>query len=30
VRATHLDDLVGLGTLAPQAARFLDAFLSPG
>jgi pilus assembly protein CpaF len=30
VRATHLEDLVGLGTLTPQAARFLDAAVASG
>ena len=30
VRANHLDDLVGLGTLTPQAARFLDACVVAG
>ena len=30
VRATHLDDLVSLGTLTPQAARFLDACVVAG
>ncbi|RZS90070.1 pilus assembly protein CpaF [Motilibacter rhizosphaerae] len=29
-RATHLDDLVALGTLTPQAARFLDAAVAAG
>lgn len=30
VRATHLDDLVQLGTLSVQAARFLEAAVSSG
>ena len=30
VRATHLDDLVGLGTLTTQCARFLEAAVSSG
>jgi hypothetical protein len=30
VRATHLDDLASLGTLTPQAARFLDACVVAG
>jgi pilus assembly protein CpaF len=30
VRATHLDDLVGLETLTPQAARFLDTCVVAG
>jgi pilus assembly protein CpaF len=30
VRATHLDELVSLGTLTPQAARFLDACVVAG
>jgi pilus assembly protein CpaF len=30
VRASHLDDLVGLGTLTPQAARFLGAAVAAG
>lgn len=30
VRATHLDDLVQLGTLTVQAARFLEAAVSSG
>lgn len=30
VRASHLDDLVGLGTLTPQAARFLEAAVASG
>jgi len=30
VRATHLDDLVGLGTLTPHAAAFLDASVVAG
>ncbi len=30
VRATHLDDLVELGTLTPQAARFLEAAVVSG
>ncbi len=30
VRATHLDDLVGLGTLTAQAAAFLEAAVSSG
>lgn len=30
VRASHLDDLVRLGTLTPQAARFLEAAVSSG
>jgi pilus assembly protein CpaF len=30
VRATHLDELVNLGTLTPQAARFLDACVVAG
>jgi pilus assembly protein CpaF len=30
VRATHLDDLVGLGTLTAQCARFLEAAVSSG
>jgi pilus assembly protein CpaF len=30
VKATHLDDLVGLGTLTTQAARFLDACVVAG
>ncbi|HMG31320.1 MAG TPA: ATPase, T2SS/T4P/T4SS family [Jiangellaceae bacterium] len=30
VRATNLDDLVGLGTLTQQAARFLDACVVAG
>ena len=30
VRANHLDDLVRLGTLTPQAARFLEAAVASG
>lgn len=30
VRATHLEDLVGLGTLTPQASRFLSAAVAAG
>jgi pilus assembly protein CpaF len=30
VRATHLDELVGLGTVAPQVARFLEACVVAG
>ncbi len=30
VRATHLEDLVGLGTITAQAAKFLDAAVSSG
>jgi len=30
VRATHLDDLVALGTLTPHAARFLGAAVAAG
>ena len=30
VRASHLDDLVGLGTLTPAAARFLAAAVASG
>jgi len=30
VRATHLDDLVSLGTLTGQAARFLEAAVASG
>jgi pilus assembly protein CpaF len=30
VRASHLDDLVGLGTLTPQAAKFLGAAVAAG
>jgi pilus assembly protein CpaF len=30
VRATHLDDLVALGTLTPAAARFLEAAVASG
>jgi pilus assembly protein CpaF len=30
VRATHLDELVGLGTLPPQVARFLEACVVAG
>jgi pilus assembly protein CpaF len=30
VRATHLDDLVSLGTLTAQAARFLEASVASG
>jgi pilus assembly protein CpaF len=30
VRATHLDDMVALGTLTPTAARFLGAAVSSG
>jgi len=30
VRASHLDDLVRLGTLTPQAARFLEAAVASG
>ena len=30
VRATHLDDLVSLGTLTVQAARFLEAAVASG
>jgi pilus assembly protein CpaF len=30
VRASHLDDLVGLGTLTPHAARFLGAAVASG
>ena len=30
VRASHLDDLVGLGTLTPQCARFLGAAVAAG
>jgi energy-coupling factor transporter ATP-binding protein EcfA2 len=30
VRATHLDDLIGLGTLTTAAARFLSAAVSSG
>ena len=30
VRAAHLDDLVGLGTLTPHAARFLAAAVASG
>jgi pilus assembly protein CpaF len=30
VRATHLEDLVGLGTLTAQAAKFLEAAVSSG
>lgn len=30
VRATHLDELVGLGTLTPQVARFLEACVVAG
>jgi pilus assembly protein CpaF len=30
VRAAHLDDLVGLGTLTPRAARFLAAAVASG
>lgn len=30
VRATNLDDLVGLGSLAPHAAVFLDAAVRAG
>jgi pilus assembly protein CpaF len=30
VRATHLDDLVGLGSLTAQCARFLEAAVSSG
>jgi pilus assembly protein CpaF len=30
VRASHLDDLVGLGTLTPHAARFLGAAVAAG
>jgi pilus assembly protein CpaF len=30
VRANHLDDLVGLGTITPQAARFLGAAVAAG
>lgn len=30
VRASHLDDLVGLGTLTAHAARFLDAAVAAG
>lgn len=30
VRASHLDDLVGLGTLTPQAATFLEASVAAG
>ncbi len=30
VRATHLEDLVGLGTLSAQAAAFLEAAVSSG
>lgn len=30
VRATHLDDLVGLGSLTPAAARFLSASVAAG
>ena len=30
VRADHLDDLVGLGTLTKQAATFLDAAVASG
>jgi pilus assembly protein CpaF len=30
VRASHLDDLVGLGTLTPQAATFLGAAVASG
>jgi len=30
VRASHLDDLVGLGSLTPAAARFLDAAVRSG
>ena len=30
VRATHLDDLVGLGTVSAQAARFLEAAVVSG
>ena len=30
VRATHLDDLVSLGTMTAQCAAFLDAAVSAG
>ncbi len=30
VRATHLEDLVGLGTITAQAAKFLEAAVSSG
>jgi pilus assembly protein CpaF len=30
VRANHLDDLVGLGTITPQAAKFLGAAVAAG
>ncbi|MBA2768762.1 MAG: Flp pilus assembly complex ATPase component TadA, partial [Sporichthyaceae bacterium] len=30
VRATHLDDLVSLGTLTGHAARFLEAAVASG
>jgi pilus assembly protein CpaF len=30
VRANHVDDLVALGTLTPQAARFLEAAVASG
>ena len=30
VRATHLDELVGLGTVTPQVARFLEACVVAG
>jgi len=30
VKASHLDDLVGLGTLTPAVARFLDAAVASG
>lgn len=30
VRATHLEDLVGLGTISPQAAHFLEAAVVSG
>lgn len=30
VRATHLDELIGLGTLTPQVARFLEACVVAG
>jgi pilus assembly protein CpaF len=30
VRATHLDELVELGTLTPAAARFLEAAIVSG
>ncbi len=30
VRATHLDDLVSLGTLTVQAARFLESAVASG